>query len=114
MPIPTMDELTLLHSTMCHAVADTRRIQILYALADQPTYVSALADLLETPQPTISRHLAVLRERGLVLAERSGAQVIYSVADRRIIEVLDTMRDMLRATLDRKTSVLREDSGSVP
>lgn len=110
MAVPSMDELNLLHSTMCHAVADPKRIQILYALHERPRHVTALAEALETPQPTISRHLTILRDRALVIAERDGASVIYRLADERIIEVLNMMRQMLREMLGRKQSVIERES----
>lgn len=106
MTVPALDELTLLHDNMCHAVGDPKRIQILYALHECPRNVSALAEALATPQPTISRHLTILRDRSLVIAERSGTAVIYRLADTRIIEVLDTMRQMLRETFARRTSAI--------
>jgi DNA-binding transcriptional ArsR family regulator len=106
MAIPSNDELELLHSNICYAVADVKRIQILYALHEQPRHVSALAELLDTPQPTTSRHLTILRERGLVVPERAGNIVVYRLADSRIIDVLNTMRDMLRKVLARKTNIM--------
>jgi ArsR family transcriptional regulator len=108
MPIPTTEELDLLHSNICQAVGDPKRIQILYALHEQPMNVSALAEALETPQPTISRHLAILRERSLVVAERSGASVIYHVAQPRMIEVLDTMRAILRDVFAQRANAVIE------
>jgi len=96
MSVPNFEELDLLHRYMCKAVSDPKRIQILYALHNAKYHVTALAELLDTPQPTISRHLALLKQRGLVIGERDGAAVYYRLADERIIEVLDTMRRMLR------------------
>ncbi|MCA9904062.1 MAG: winged helix-turn-helix transcriptional regulator [Anaerolineae bacterium] len=106
MNIPTLDELSLLHQQICTAVGDPKRIQILYALHEQPMHVSALADLLGMPQPTVSRHLGILRERSLVINEREGATVIYRVRDTRIIDVLDTMRQVLRGVLETRASKL--------
>lgn len=103
---PTLDELTLLHANICQALGDPRRILILYALREQPRYVSALADDLDMPQPTVSRHLQVLRQRALVIAERDGAAVVYHLADERIVEILDMMRLLLRDALTRQASVL--------
>jgi DNA-binding transcriptional ArsR family regulator len=107
MPVPSIDELTLLHNTMCHAVGDPKRIQILYALSDGPQYVTALATALDTPQPTISRHLTILRERRLVIAERDGTSICYRLADSRIIDVLNTMRHMLKESLEQQTNTVR-------
>jgi ArsR family transcriptional regulator len=103
-----LEELELLHFSICQAVGDTKRIQILYALHEQPRHVSALAELLNTPQPTISRHLALLRDRGLVIAERSGSTVVYRLTDPRIIEAIEIMRTVLRDSLIRRASVFEK------
>lgn len=107
METPSLDELTLLHATVCQALGDPKRLQILYALAEQPRNVSSLAQALDTPQPTVSRHLQVLRDRQLVAAERAGVSVVYRLAEPRLIGVLDTMRSILRDTLARQAGALR-------
>ena len=106
MDIPQIEELDLLHANICQALGDPKRIQILYALHVEPRYVSALAEALDMPQPTVSRHLQVLRQRALVLTERDGQTVIYRIADTRIIDVLDTMRQIMRDALVRQANVL--------
>jgi len=103
---PTLEELNLLHANICQALGDPKRIFILYALNEQPRHVTALADALEMPQPTVSRHLRVLRERNLVSTERNGAAVVYTIKDDRIIAVLDTMRGILRHSLAQQSDIL--------
>jgi len=58
------------------------------------------------PQPTVSRHLTVLRERALVIADRQGPAVVYRLADPRLIDVLNLMRQLLRDTLERRATAL--------
>jgi DNA-binding transcriptional ArsR family regulator len=106
MDMPQIEELDLLHANICQALGDPKRIQILYALHGEPRYVSALAEDLGMPQPTVSRHLQVLRQRSLVLTERDGQTVIYRLADTCIIDVLNMMRQIMRDALDRQTNVL--------
>lgn len=106
MAMPQIEELNLLHAHVCQALSDPTRLQILYALAEEPRRVNTLAELLDIPQPTASRHLAVLRQRSLVVGERDGLGVTYSLADRRIIDVLDLMRQVLRESLDRQARAL--------
>ena len=106
MEIPTINELNLLHANICQALGDPKRILILYALNQEPRHVTALADNLGFPQPTVSRHLRVLRQRQLVETERSGPAVIYRLSDKRIIEILDKMRLVLRDSMDRQNSFL--------
>ncbi len=106
MTLPTLDELNLLHANICQALGDPKRLQILYALGAQPRHVTALAEALSTPQPTISRHLRVLRHSGLVGSERQGPAVVYALVDRNIIAVMDTMRVLLRKLLDHQSDVM--------
>jgi ArsR family transcriptional regulator len=106
MPYPPLQELNLLHANICQALADPKRIQILYALEEQPRNVTVLAEALDMPQPTVSRHLRVLRQQSLVQAERDGPAVVYHLSDRRIIEVLDTMRAVMYEALARKSGLV--------
>ena len=89
------EEIYRLHAKICGGLADPNRILILYALADEPYNVSRLAETLNMPQPTCSRHLKVLRDRGMVSSQRDGQQVIYSINDERIITALDLLRAVL-------------------
>ena len=61
------------------AVADPTRRRILKLLASGPHTVGEVVQQFQLAQPTISCHLAVLREAGLVHANRSGQYVIYSL-----------------------------------
>ena len=101
-------EINLLHIRICSALGDPKRILMLYLLADQPKCVKEIAEALATPQPTISRHLAVLRERKLVKTERTGTTIQYALADERIISALNTMREILATQLDNETRVAKQ------
>jgi ArsR family transcriptional regulator len=57
------------------------------------------------PQPTASHHLKILRERGLVVTEREGTAVYYSLADRRVVEALDLLRMMLGDLLTQQADL---------
>lgn len=106
---PQIDELELLHANICRAIGDPRRIQMLYALHSRACHVTALAERLEIPQPTVSRHLSVLRQSGLVTSERDGAAVVYRLSDPRVIEVLDRMRAILRDSIERRSNIMQND-----
>jgi DNA-binding transcriptional ArsR family regulator len=92
-------EITQLHANICSGLAEPRRILILYALFDTPRNVSELASELEISQSAASRHLNILRERGMVTAQRDGQSVIYTLADQRIIQALDLLRSVLHDKL---------------
>jgi DNA-binding transcriptional ArsR family regulator len=113
MNVPTIQELDLLHANICQALGDPKRILIMYELNDHPRNVSDLANDLDLPQPTVSRHLRVLRQRSLVKPERNGASVYYHLADPRMIEILNEMRLVLRGALARQSSILSDDSYNI-
>jgi len=101
-------EIKLLHERVCRGLADPKRIMILYALVKRPCYVSELAGDLNMPQPTVSRHLKVLRDCGLVKTEREGNAVYYSINDDRIIQALDLMRGLLRDRIMRQARMMTD------
>ena len=57
-------EISELEADFCSALSDPTRLLILYALAEAPHNVTELAHELDVIQPTASRHLKILRERG--------------------------------------------------
>jgi ArsR family transcriptional regulator len=102
---PLESEIRELHAQICQALADPTRILLLYALVDSPKNVSELAEELSLSQPNVSRHLKVLRERGMATATREGANVVYSLADKRVIKALDLMREVLADQLAQRAQL---------
>ena len=99
------EEITALHAGICSALADPSRILILYALNEKPSNVSDLANALGISQPTASRHLNLLRERGLVTGRREGQSVVNTLADQRIIQALDLLRAVLATNLQSQAAL---------
>jgi DNA-binding transcriptional ArsR family regulator len=64
-------------SDVFNAVAEARRREILNYLAVQERPVSDIVATLQLEQPSVSKHLRVLRNVGLVHARRNGRQVLY-------------------------------------
>ena len=60
-----------------NAIAEPRRREILEFLAGEERSVSEIVDALELNQPSVSKHLLVLREVGLVMARREGRHTMY-------------------------------------
>ena len=72
-----------------NAVAEPRRRHILELIADEERSVNDIADALELEQPSVSKHLQVLRNVGLVTVRRDGRRVLY----RTNAETLRTIHD---------------------
>lgn len=98
---PTLDLLT--------ALAEPTRLRIVNCLRAAPLFVSDLQALLDIPQPTVSRHLKVLREEGLVRDTPIGQFVLY-----RLRRVAPPEQRILSAVLEAalQDPALRGERGS--
>jgi DNA-binding transcriptional ArsR family regulator len=101
-------EILQLEADFCFALSDPIRILTLYALSERSMNVTELTNDLNIPQPTTSRHLKVLRERGLVQTTRHGTTINYQLADVRLIEALDLLRAVMRERLLYRASLVDE------
>lgn len=94
MPNISDQEMELLHRYICEGIGDARRLKLLYLVAEVPRNVTELTTALAVSQPTVSHHLRILRERGLVKTVRDGTTIYYSLADPRILQAIDLMRQV--------------------
>lgn len=102
------EEVIQLEADFCAALSEPTRIFILYALNDRPLNVTELTNELGLPQPSISRHLKVLRDRGLVFTERQGTVITYHLADQRVIQAMDLLRSAMRDRLNQRANLVNE------
>ena len=80
------------------ALADRTRLRLLNLMGTDEVCVCYFVEVLKTPQPKISRHLAYLRKAGIVGARREGKWMHYRVVkpgDRRAAEVLKNIQEWL-------------------
>ena len=94
------------------ALADATRLRLIRILYREELNVQELAQILQLAQPSVSRHLAVLRNAGLVFDRREGTKVYYTLAP--LEEELASFKDYLEVLgrsqhpdLDRLEECLR-------
>lgn len=105
-------EISQLEADFCSALSDPNRLLILYALNDGPRNVTELTNELNLNQPTTSRHLKVLRERGLVHTTRQGTSITYEISDKRLIQALDLLRTVMRDRLAYRAGLMEEKANA--
>ena len=105
-------EINQLHARICSAISEPNRILLLYAVADKPLNVNNLAEIVGISQSAASRHLKVLRERGLIQAQRDGTQVIYTLADDRFIQALDLLREVMLDQLSDQADLIKQNQSN--
>jgi DNA-binding transcriptional ArsR family regulator len=85
-------------------LADENRLKILLCVNHGKKSVSGIVEELGLSQPLVSHHLKELRRSLLVKVERGGLFVYYEIADARITQILEAMKDLATDLLaQRKT-----------
>jgi len=95
---------------LCSVFSNPKRLQILEVLQNGEEHtVSAIQDATGIPQSSVSRHLKLMRDRGAVRKREDGVYNYYVLADDRIAEGMNTMRDVLVDQLERDTDLLTSE-----
>lgn len=79
-------------SQFLKALAHPQRLMIMGNLLQGPKTVGELVDLCEASQSQISHFLTRMKYEGLVKSERDGRFVVYSVADKRLIKLMQVIQ----------------------
>jgi DNA-binding transcriptional ArsR family regulator len=98
-------ELDRLHASVCKGLADPKRLLIINVLRDGQMSVSEICEELDLPQSNVSQHLAILRDKGLVISKRDGQFVNYSLTSMKIIEAFDLLREVMAEQVSASASV---------
>lgn len=93
------DELSRFRAKVFKALADCLRLEILRFLRDGEKCVCEIVPHLGIAQPLVSRHLRILKNRGLVRARKDGNRRLYSVTDPQIFKVIDSVTPDLKHSL---------------
>jgi DNA-binding transcriptional ArsR family regulator len=96
---PDAAGISELHARVCKALADPKRLLIIIELRDGPRPVGDIANALGTSQPNVSRHLAILRDRGFVTTQRFGSSIHYALASPKILRAVDLLRQFMAEEL---------------
>ncbi len=99
----------MIHNEILDALGDATRRTILSMVRDRSRSVGEIADALPVSQPAVSQHLAVLRDAGLVHAEKLGRKRIYHVDK----EGLEPLRDYVSSFWDEALDAF-QDSFQTP
>lgn len=100
------DRLYDKQAELCKVFSNANRLMIVELLASGEEYtVSDLEEMVDIPQPTISQHLKVMRDQGVVDRRKEGVRSFYSLSDERIEQGMQTMRSVLLDNLDEDITV---------
>jgi len=94
-----------LHAQFCKTLSDANRLLIIAELAKGEVSVNEIAQRLQLRQANVSKHLGLMRERGLVVTRREGATIYYSLSDPRIIEAIKLLKEVQADQIEKQYSL---------
>jgi ArsR family transcriptional regulator len=84
-----------LQAELCQSLTHPFRLKLIRILENGPKKVGDIELETERPQPFISQHLRVLREKGVVTCQRKANEVYYSLADPKILDICKLIADLI-------------------
>jgi DNA-binding transcriptional ArsR family regulator len=83
-----------IHAKIIKALAHPTRLFILEQLAEGERSVLELTEMVGVEMPTISRHLAVLKNAGILERDKRGPRVFHTLRARCVLEVFNCVREV--------------------
>ena len=104
-----LDTMRQFKAGIFQALGHPTRVAIVELLSHGEMSVGQLCEKVGIEQANASQHLAVLRNKHIVVTRKEGNQIFYRLRDPLLGEVLATMRDYFHAHMAEATELLREE-----
>src|SRR3990172_12882714 len=95
-----------LHADVCKTLPSPARLRIIDALRVGELSAGEICVAVGARKANVSQHLAVMRERGIVAARRSGTNVYYRLINPKVLQAFQLMRDVLVEQMEKKAALL--------
>ncbi len=96
-----------MHAEICKVFTNPKRLEIISLLRDGERTVNELTELAGVPQANVSQHLTVLRQNNVVTTRRNGANIYYKIANPKILQACDLMREVLLEQLKENEKIVK-------
>ena len=90
------------HAEMCKVFSNATRLRILNALRETEMPVAAIAEKLGVAPGTVSPHLLMMKQRQVLLSRKAGNQVFYRLANPKMLQAFDLIREILYEQMARQ------------
>ncbi|HWP40187.1 MAG TPA: metalloregulator ArsR/SmtB family transcription factor [Tepidisphaeraceae bacterium] len=94
------------------ALADENRIGLILQLRHGPANVTQLTRALGIAQASVSKHLSVLRQVGIVGVRRVGNQAVYSIRDESIFELCQSVCNGVMRFIEQEHAAIKPRAGA--
>ena len=95
-----------LHAEVCKALAHGLRIEIIDILKDKELRFSELCESTGVAKSSLSQHLSVMVEKGILVQRKEGLNSYYKVATPKVAKACSLMREVLIERLEKQKEIL--------
>lgn len=89
------DQINIYHSEMCKVFSHPKRLELINVLREKEMRVGDLSEKLGLASANLSQHLAMMRDRRILVSRKEGNVVYYRIANPRILEAFDLLRSIM-------------------
>ena len=89
------DQIYAYHADMCKVLSHAKRLELIDILRDKEISAGELGERLGLTPANLSQHLTMMRERHILISRREGNVVYYQIANPRLLEAFDLLREIL-------------------
>jgi ArsR family transcriptional regulator len=81
-------------SKLLKALSDPTRLKIVEFLKNKEICACKFSSLTKKAQPTVSQHLKILENAGIIKSRKDGKNIMYSIADKRIFDLIKIAKEI--------------------
>jgi ArsR family transcriptional regulator len=91
---------------MCKVFSHPKRLELINVLRDEEMSVGDLSERLGLSPSNLSQHLAMMRERRILVTRKEGNMVYYRVANPRLLDAFDLLREILIQQISQDAALI--------
>jgi len=101
-----MEEIYELQADVCKIFSNAKRMEIISMLKDREMSAGELLEKIVLSKANLSQHMAVLKAKGVILTRKEGVNIYYRIANPKIIQACNLMREVLMEQIQEKGRIV--------
>ncbi len=97
-----MEQIYEMHADVCKIFSHAKRLEIINSLKEKELSASELIERIGISKANLSQHMSVLKAKGVISTRREGINIYYRIANPKIIQACNLMREVLMEQLREK------------
>ena len=102
------DRIYAYHAEMCKVFSHPKRLELINILRDREMSAGELGERLGLAAANLSQHLTMMRERHIVTSRKEGNMVYYRIANPRLLEAFDLLREILFEQIRQDAALIQD------